>query len=229
MPKMLHFIDNQPEDNSENELLQLQEFALTSSAEPKADEDSENVKHFPSSSLGGDVVKQADAGRNSFLEKNVVITGSITSVSTIEIEGQVNGNVSCKNDVLVNGVITGDISAVNVRISSGRVNGNIDCQNSILLDKESSIKGDISGESLDCDGKIEGNTKMKAKATITSNAVVLGDIFASRISIEEGVQIKGRLQVNENKTEDEGGPEPKPEKETAGEVKDFVIDGQKYI
>ena len=200
MNKKLHFVNQ--DNSSEDDLMKLQEMAINSpqkfpygdenEAEAAANVVSLNIKdNHNDEQTGG-------ASKNSFLEKNIVITGSISSVTTIEIEGQVNGNVTCKNDVLVSGAVTGDISAVNVKITSGQVKGNIGCKSSVVLDRDSFVKGNITGENLECDGKVEGNSKIQARAMITGNAVIHGDIVASRIKIDEGVEIRGRLQVSQN-------------------------------
>jgi cytoskeletal protein CcmA (bactofilin family) len=211
MSKMLHFMSNQ-DDNHEDELLQFQEISIKSSKNSNYKDKDQNVSNvLEMSSFNNDVELKNDTGKNSFLEKNIVITGSISSVTTIEIEGQVNGNVDCKNDVLVSGIVTGDINATNVKITLGQIKGNINCKNSIIVDKESVVKGNITGETLECDGRVEGNTKVQAKAIITSNAVIIGDIFASRISIEEGVEIKGRLKIGESNENDDKGHDTQSE------------------
>lgn len=196
MSKILHFMNNQ-DDANVDELLEMQESALKSAINPDDDEDATSTV-LPIKSTGDNSLEIENEGKKSFLEKNVVITGSISSVTSIEIEGRVNGNVSCENDVLIRGTVTGDINASNIKITEGQVNGNISSNSLITLDKDSTIRGNITGESLQCDGKVEGNTKVKAKANITGNAVIVGDIYASRISIEDGVAIKGKLQVCES-------------------------------
>lgn len=196
MSKILHFMNNQDDVNAD-ELLELQESALKSAINSDDNDDSTSAV-LPIKPSGNNDLEIKNEGKKSFLEKNVVITGSISSVTSIEIEGQVNGNVSCENDVLVRGSVIGDISASNVKVNHGQVKGNISSNSMVTLDKDSIIRGNITGESLQCDGKVEGNTKVKAKASITGNAVIVGDIYASRISIEDGVAIKGKLQVCES-------------------------------
>lgn len=220
MSKILNFKGFQ--DDDDDEMLQMQKSALKSTAEFDPPLETANIspvqssKNIPSPS--------GSEGKVSVLEKNTVITGSISSVTTIEIEGIVNGNVSCKNDVLISGTVTGDIDAANVRLTSGHVKGNIICRNAVAIDRESAIKGNISGELLDCDGKVEGNTRIKGKATITSNAVIYGDISAGSISLDEGVELKGMLNVSKNAKSEESKPETK-----AKESKELHIDGSKYI
>lgn len=91
MSKILHFKNNQDDGD---EILQMQESALKSAIDG-GEESGSTV--LPINSDDDNVELLRNPGKNSFLEKNVVITGSISSVTTIEIEGQVNGNVSCTN------------------------------------------------------------------------------------------------------------------------------------
>lgn len=182
-----------------DDLLLLQQFAIkdrTDSANSNAVKPAVDVVDLKSPTR--EFEKIGSSHKNSFLEKNMIVIGPVSSVTNIEIQGQVTGDVSCENDVIVSGIVTGDISAGNVKIVSGLVKGNINSKSSIIIDKGSAVKGNITGELLKCDGKVEGNTILKTNAIITSNALMYGDISAKKIILEQGVEVKGSLMICEN-------------------------------
>lgn len=134
--------------------------------------------------------------KKSVIQQDVIIKGSITSASELIINGTVNGDVSCEKEITVTGNIDGNVKAGNVQLLSGQVHGDIESKSDISIFKGAAINGNVSGNSLSCDGKIEGNTSVKGKAVITENAVVIGDIICEKISIREGAVCNGNIQTN---------------------------------
>lgn len=134
----------------------------------------------------------------SLIGKDIVINGSISSVSNIRIDGTVNGNVACENDVTVSGTIEGDVSGNTVRLLGGQVKGDISCKSGLAFDKDAVVNGNVTGKKLEINGKIKGNINVELSAVIMGNAMIIGDVVASSISVAEGALIKGNIQINRN-------------------------------
>lgn len=140
------------------------------------------------------------AEKKSVIQQDMVITGSVTAVMPLLIFGTVNGNVVCENEVTIDGNIEGDVKGGNLQVLSGQIRGDVESKNDVTVIKGAVINGNISGGSLRCDGKIEGNTNVKGKAAINENAVIIGDIVCEKISIREGAVCKGNIQTDVTKT-----------------------------
>jgi cytoskeletal protein CcmA (bactofilin family) len=179
--------------NDDDDLVQKQLSALGDFSE-----DTENVEPTIEEAPVAYVPSQPDIqpGEKSIIQKGVVIEGSIKSTSALSILGTINGNVVCESEVTINGNITGDVKASDLQLISGQINGNIECKNIITINKNSSVKGNIDGKSLNCNGRIDGNIKLSGSVALKENSVVIGDISSKKISMTEGAVCRGKLQID---------------------------------
>lgn len=138
----------------------------------------------------------ASVAEKSVLQQGFVVNGSITSTTALLVYGEVVGDIVCENDVTVDGKVDGNVKAENIQVLSGHIKGDIDCKSAVTVLKDAMIKGNISGESLSCDGEINGNTTVTGKAAIKENAIIKGDISCEKISICEGAVCKGIIETN---------------------------------
>lgn len=209
-------------NNDDDDLLQRQLSALGGSEEPSEEvelaAEPQKVPSVPAAS--------PEAGEKSVLRKGIVVTGSISSVTSLYVYGTVNGDVLCDDSVTVDGTVDGNVKAASVQVLSGHIKGDVVCKNTVTVAKGSVIQGNITAEALSCDGAIDGTSTVGSKASIGENAAIVGDIFCDKVSIREGAAIKGRIQ-----TDASGAPEEKPKakKETADDEMGIVTDLKKYI
>ncbi len=63
------------------------------------------------------------------------------------------------------------------------------------MDRDSLILGDISAQYLDLNGKIKGNVDVGGKAEFKTDAVILGNITASTITVLDGATIQGYVNT----------------------------------
>jgi cytoskeletal protein CcmA (bactofilin family) len=83
-----------------------------------------------------------DQSKCAIIDKHVNINGDLETDGDVQVEGQINGNVSCAQlTVGNNGTVNGDIKANEVVIR-GKVKGAIRA-NRVLLQEGSFVRGDI--------------------------------------------------------------------------------------
>jgi cytoskeletal protein CcmA (bactofilin family) len=91
--------------------------------------------------------------------KNSTIEGKITSEGSVRIDGQLNGDVISKGDVMIgpDAKTTGNIDAVNIEIS-GEVEGDVTATGSFRIYETGMLFGDIrvSSFAIDEGGVFEG-------------------------------------------------------------------------
>ncbi len=94
-------------------------------------------------------------------------------------------------------VITGEIRADEDCNISGQHHGKIDIKNHTLtVAKSAFLQSEIHAKHVHLLGKVEGTIHASGKVEIRSGAEMTGDIYASRISIEDGAQYKGSVKMN---------------------------------
>lgn len=92
---------------------------------------------------------------------------------------EVKGSIKFVNDLIMNGTIEGEI------VSSGR----------LIVGKEGFVKGEVKSQNVIISGNVQGNVTAQESCILRENAVVVGDITAGSLSIEEGVTFQGQSRV----------------------------------
>ena len=123
---------------------------------------------------------------SSIISLGLNIIGNLISEGIVEIEGSIEGNVTC-NQVTVHsgGLITGDIFAETVYVS-GEVQGTIKCK-SIKLKKSAKVKGFIEYESISIEtgASVDGQCKIVLQTDKNSYREII-DSNTSKLLSEAG-------------------------------------------
>lgn len=103
-------------------------------------------------------------GENTIIGLGTVINGDIKSeAAIIRIDGEVNGDVSTKGELIVgvNGIVNGNISVASLNLG-GYIKGNVDAIEKIDIMAKGKLVGDISTKLLSMDETaiIQGQVNM---------------------------------------------------------------------
>jgi cytoskeletal protein CcmA (bactofilin family) len=92
----------------------------------------------------------------------------------------IKGELSCSEDLYIDGQVEGPIDAKGNRLTIGP-NGR--------------VKANINACAVIVQGKLEGNIQASHRVDLKQSAVVMGDIATQRISIDEGAYFKGSVNI----------------------------------
>jgi len=92
----------------------------------------------------------------------------------------IKGEVSCDEDLYIDGQVEGTIDPKGYRLTIGP-NGR--------------VKANITARAVVVQGRLEGNIQASDRVDLKQSATVVGDIVTQRISIDEGVTFKGSVNV----------------------------------
>jgi cytoskeletal protein CcmA (bactofilin family) len=110
---------------------------------------------------GGTVLGNGSAARTvplSVIGPDVRIVGDIITQGEMQIDGQVEGDITCQTLVVGEGArITGEVTADTVRVH-GALTGKINA-NQVMVAKSAQVVGDITHETLEIEagGHLEGH------------------------------------------------------------------------
>ena len=110
----------------------------------------------------------------------------------IEIKGRVSGN----EDLQIDGKVEGPIALHGQKLTighTGKVNSEVNARDVVVY------------------GDITGNLHAQDRVEIKKDASVVGDIKATRISIEDGAYCKGRIEIDRGRSHSAGLATPEPE------------------
>lgn len=217
------FLSRNTKENDDDDFLTKQLSALGDVDEEEPVKN--NVTSIESSRINSipaaPVSEPVAAAKQSIIQQDLIITGNVSTSSSLIVHGTINGDVTCKGDITVDGNIKGNLKANDVKLLSGKITGDVECGNSVDMLKGSSIKGNISGKNLSCDGAIEGNTNVSGKAEISENSVINGDVICGQISIKDGAVFKGNIQTGNTEAQKKV-PEPVKPKEIKVDPKQYI-------
>ena len=109
--------------------------------------------------------------------------------------------------------ITGDIeSNGNIRID-GNIKGIINTSGKVILGSTGSVDGDIICINADIEGRANGNIKVKELLTLKATALVNGEIYTDKLSIEPGAKFTGTCRMDNQKQESPQANEATAKKE----------------
>ena len=108
--------------------------------------------------------------------------GSTVIGMSVTIRGELSG----KEDLYMDGVVEGTIALLEGRLTVG---------------PNARVMADIEARDVVIFGLVEGNVHATGRIELRDSAVVKGDLSAGRLSIEESVSMKGRVQLQERTAE----------------------------
>jgi cytoskeletal protein CcmA (bactofilin family) len=84
----------------------------------------------------------------------------------------------------------------------GRFEGEIKTQDRLVVGETGKVKTDIFARRVVVGGTIIGNIEAEEEVTLLSTGRVFGNITAPRVSIEEGVVVKGEISISAGQKKD---------------------------
>lgn len=104
--------------------------------------------------------------------------------------------MTTSKNVLANDVeIKGSIKFSHDLIIDGKIEGEVSSDGALTVGENALIKGEIKTRAVTLFGKVEGNITVQERCELKSNAVLVGDVTAATLAIEEGATFLGRSQV----------------------------------
>ena len=108
------------------------------------------------------------------ISSGVVIEGKLSSKGDVRVDGSVKGDVNVTGNVAVgeSGEINGQINADIITVG-GKITGTLNAKEKIVLESKAVLKGDLIAKILvvEAGAKFDGNSKMDGKETITRSPV----------------------------------------------------------
>ncbi len=102
--------------------------------------------------------------------------------SSLQIKGQITGT----EDLQIDGIVEGSISLRGHELTVGST---------------AQLKSEINAREVVVYGKVIGNLHARDRVDVKKDGSVVGDISTARITIEDGAQFKGRIEIDPSKSQ----------------------------
>ena len=111
--------------------------------------------------------------------------------------------------------IKGNLTGGEDLLIEGKIDGKIELQqHSLTIGKSGRVKADISGRSIVVLGEVEGSLFAEEQIVLRQASTVRGNLFAPRVTLEDGSNFKGTIDMTSRVAEagrtQAAGPELRP-------------------
>lgn len=127
----------------------------------------------------------------STITNGTIIRGDIISNGSLNIEGEVQGNVGCNGKLVVTGTVTGDSNSAEFFADSAKVEGEVVSTGTVKIGLGSVIIGNVTSSSAVIAGAIKGDIDVQGPVVVDTSAVVMGNIKSRSVQINNGAVIEG--------------------------------------
>jgi len=104
--------------------------------------------------------------------------GSTVIGKSVTIRGEMSG----QEDLFMDGTIEGTILLSGAKLTVG---------------PNARVQADLDARDIVVYGRVDGKVRASGRIELRDSAVVRGDLFAERLSIEENAAVKGRVELTE--------------------------------
>jgi cytoskeletal protein CcmA (bactofilin family) len=114
-------------------------------------------------------------------------TTSLTSNSPAAFLGAtltIQGEITSEEDLQIDGKVSGPISLQGRRLTVGRT---------------AELNSEVTAGEVIVYGKLKGNISARDRVEIKKDGSVIGDVTTTRVSIEDGADFKGRMEIDRPK------------------------------
>jgi cytoskeletal protein CcmA (bactofilin family) len=151
-------------------------------------------KNLFSKPSGGEMDPSSTPGTENAPQE--VLQTTQTSIPTNQIMADLPNS---KNTLSADVEIKGSIKFTNELIVDGKVEGEIVSSGVLTVGENAEIRGEIKTKSVTVLGKVHGNITVDERCELKSRAILMGDLKAARLVIEEGATFVGKSEVTPNK------------------------------
>ena len=96
--------------------------------------------------------------------------------------------------------IEGDLSFRNELLIDGKVNGKINATGTLIVGKSARIRGEVRAKSVTVQGTIEGNVFASERCVLEPGATLRGDIESPSLALDENASFLGRAKITANRS-----------------------------
>ena len=98
--------------------------------------------------------------------------------------------------------IEGNIFSPNSVVLKGTIEGDLKSEGNVFIDESARVEGNISGKNIVIYGNVQGDIKASEFLSLHNQAIVSGDVNARFFSVDKGVSLTGKIQIDKNSSVD---------------------------
>lgn len=127
----------------------------------------------------------------SIITEGMTINGDIISRGSLEVLGEITGNLDILGKLDVSGKVNGDSRASEIYAENAKIVGEVVSLGSVKIGQSSVIIGNVTATSAVIAGAVKGDIDVKGPVILDTSAIVMGNIRSKSVQINNGAVIEG--------------------------------------
>ena len=141
---------------------------------------------------------QQESFEPTVIGKGARIVGTLEVAGDLEVQGEIQGDITCQNKIIVTGVVDGNITTCDVDLDNAIVTGDINCTGDLHLSTSATVAGNCAAMNVVCGGRIKGDVNAQESATFEEKAALVGNLTARDIEIQKGAVLQGSVNIRQD-------------------------------
>lgn len=135
--------------------------------------------------------KTQASDENAVITAGMKITGNVESIGSIEVQGEIIGDVTCNGKLVITGKVNGNSQSSEFFADAAKIEGEVVTSGTAKVGVGSVIIGNITATSAVIAGAVKGDIDVNGPVVVDTSAVVMGNIKSRSVQINNGAVIEG--------------------------------------
>ena len=134
---------------------------------------------------------RAAVNETSVITEAMKITGDIVTKGSVNLLGDLNGNIDALGKLSIAGRINGNSKASEVYAEGAKIIGEIISEGAVKIGVSSVVTGNITAASAVIAGAVKGDIDVHGPVILDASAIVMGNIKSRSVQINNGAVVEG--------------------------------------
>lgn len=171
-------------ENLENEVI-AEEMTETAETVEENNEDNGGFR------MDSQLENRQPVDETAVITAGMTIQGDIISEGSMEVIGNIVGNIDILGKLNITGAVEGNSKAAEIYCESAKITGEIASEGSVKIGQSTVIIGNISANSAVIAGAVKGDIDVHGPVVLDTSAIVMGNIKSKSVQINNGAVIEG--------------------------------------
>lgn len=171
-------------ENLENEVI-AEEMTETAETVEENNEDNGGFR------MDSQLENRQPVDETAVITAGMTIQGDIISEGSMEVIGNIIGNIDILGKLNITGAVEGNSKAAEIYCESAKITGEIASEGSVKIGQSTVIIGNISANSAVIAGAVKGDIDVHGPVVLDTSAIVMGNIKSKSVQINNGAVIEG--------------------------------------
>ncbi|MCR5303460.1 MAG: polymer-forming cytoskeletal protein [Lachnospiraceae bacterium] len=125
------------------------------------------------------------------ITEGMTIIGDIKSGGSLDLTGNVEGNIDILGKLSVTGGVKGDSRAAEIYAENAKVTGELRSSGAVKIGQSTVVIGNVFASSAVIAGAVKGDIDVHGPVILDTSAIVMGNIKSKSVQINNGAVIEG--------------------------------------